>query len=120
MSDVVNRATKELRRSVNTPDFPVADWIINPDLSAVAGFASKYWRIVGDVVSLISAAERNAVDMAEQAGRLDSVAEEIDQIQSFSRAFAEIVLDEFNILRSQHGLPDRTLAQIKTALRNKL
>lgn len=120
MSDVLNRTTKEYRRSVNTPDFPVIDWIRNPDLSDVVGFASRYWLIDGDAVLLMSAAERDALDAAAQAASLDAIAEQIDQIQSYSRAFAEIVLDEFNNLRSRHGLPNRTLAQLKTALRNKL
>lgn len=29
--------------SVNTPDYPEADWVINPDLSAVEGVPQGYW-----------------------------------------------------------------------------
>lgn len=36
------------------------------------------------------------------------------------RAFAEVVKDEINILRGQHGLAARTLAQLRTAIRNKV
>ncbi len=36
------------------------------------------------------------------------------------RAFAEVVKDEINILRGQHGLADRTLAQLRTAIKNKV
>lgn len=35
MADVLNRITREFIQSANTPDYPVADWIHNPDLSAV-------------------------------------------------------------------------------------
>jgi len=35
-------------------------------------------------------------------------------------AFAAILIDEINILRSQHGLPDRTLVQLKTAIENRI
>ena len=35
-------------------------------------------------------------------------------------AFALIVKDEINILRANHGLPDRTNQQIMDALKNKL
>lgn len=35
-------------------------------------------------------------------------------------AFADIIRDEINILRSQHGLPDRTLTQLKNAINNRM
>ena len=64
MSAVLNRTTKQFIPSANTPDFPVIDWIINPDLSAVGGFPSRYWIITGDIVTLMTPAERAAVDLA--------------------------------------------------------
>lgn len=67
MADVLHRTTKQLLRSVNTPDYPSEDWIINPDLSAVGGYASKYWLISGDAVSLMSEADRATLDAAEAA-----------------------------------------------------
>ena len=36
------------------------------------------------------------------------------------KAFAEIMLDEINILRSEAGLNDRTMTQFKNAMKNKL
>ena len=69
MATVLNRTTKQLIPSANTPDYPVADWIINPDLSAVEGFASVYWVITGDIVTLMTQGERDAVD-AEIANSL--------------------------------------------------
>jgi hypothetical protein len=36
------------------------------------------------------------------------------------RALALVLLDELNTLRQQHGLPARTAAQLKAALRQKL
>lgn len=36
------------------------------------------------------------------------------------KALAAVVMDEINILRAQHGLADRNLAQLKTAIKNKL
>lgn len=64
MADVLHRQTLELRRSVNTPDFPSEDWAINPDLSAVANVAQRYWKLTGDVVSEMSTEEKAAVDAA--------------------------------------------------------
>jgi hypothetical protein len=36
------------------------------------------------------------------------------------KAFALVVLDEVNLLRSQHGLVERTAAQLRTAVKSKL
>ena len=35
-------------------------------------------------------------------------------------AFADIIKNEINILRAEHGLPDRTLGQLKTAIINRV
>jgi len=36
------------------------------------------------------------------------------------KAFAEIIMDELNILRANDGLNPRTMQQLKTAMKNKL
>lgn len=144
MATVLNRTTKALIESANTADYPIVDWIINPDLSAVAGFASKYWTISGDAVSLLDQAGRDAVDAAILSAERDAVAAAMDAVEDYSRAFALVVLDEINLhatritdvlnavdaasnlatLKSAVALipdvPTRTIAQLKTALRNKL
>lgn len=120
MATVLNRTTKQLIESANTPEYPIGNWIINPNLSAVAGFANKYWIITGDAVTLMDAAQRAAVDAAELTAQLNAISNGIDAAGTYARAFAEIVMDEINILRANDGLAPRTLAQLKTALRNKL
>ena len=123
MADVLHRTTKEFKRSASTSSFPVADWIINPDLSAVGTFPSKYWIITGDTVTLMNAAARNAVDAQEAT---DAVAEDraenklrIDD-ERVLKAFALIVLDEINVLRGQHGLAARTPVQLVNAIKGKV
>lgn len=64
MAYVVNRTTKELKTSVNTPDYDSADWVINPDLSSVSGVPNRYWKIDGDTISPMTGPEREAVDAA--------------------------------------------------------
>jgi len=59
MANVLHRASKQYRPSVNTPDFPKEDWIINPDLSAVENVPKKYWKIIGDAVSEMTPAEKD-------------------------------------------------------------
>lgn len=120
MANVLHRTTKQYFQSVNTPDYPTIDWIINPDLSAVTGFDSKYWIITGDVVTLMSQAERDAVDAADLEAARDGIVNILDGTEEILRAFASVMVDEINILRANHSLPDRTLAQLKTAIRNKM
>ena len=120
MSDVVNRITNQYLRSVHAPDYPVGDWLHDPDLSAVVGYGSQYWVKTGDVVTLMDQAARDAVDAQILSDNRDVVANELDSIEGIMRAFAGVVLDEINTLRTVHSLPDRTLVQLKTAIRNKL
>lgn len=64
MADVLNRTTKEYRKSANTPDFPKADWIISPDLSAVAGVPVEHWKITGDAIAPMNKTEIATIDDA--------------------------------------------------------
>ena len=64
MSDALNRETLAYLRSINTPDYPVESWVINPDLSAVEGVPPRYWKLTGDAVSEMSQAEKDVVDAA--------------------------------------------------------
>jgi hypothetical protein len=62
MADVINRLSREYRRSVNTPDYHLSDWLINPDLSRVAGVPWRYWKIVGESVVEMTTEEKAIVD----------------------------------------------------------
>ena len=108
MATVLNRTTKQLIRSVNTPDYNPVDWIINPDLSAVEGFPSIYWTITGDVVTLQNQSERDATDAAIAAALITDQKTEAEQlhddVEALSRALRAVVLltvGELNALRTQ-------------------
>lgn len=60
----VGSGTVRVLLSVHTPDYPVANWIHNPDLSALAAVAQVYWKVVGDLVQEMIPAEKDAVDLA--------------------------------------------------------
>lgn len=62
MAAVLNRVTKVYLPSANTPNYNTVNWIINPDLAAVAGVPIIYWKITGDIVSEMSLAEKAVVD----------------------------------------------------------
>jgi len=118
----LHRTDKRLLNSIAEADLPesVANYIEEPDMSAVAGEPSKYWVITGDNVTLMDQAARDAVDAAAETAQLDSIADELDQTRTIMRAFAEVVLDQVNDLRADHGRNALTLAQLKTAVRGKL
>jgi len=144
MANVLNRTTREFIQSANTPDYPVVDWIHNPDLSAVAGFDRRYWIVTGDAVSLMDAGARAALDAATLEAARDDLANQIDQTEDILRAVVLMVLDELNAHSAKinalltaidnasslanlktavaaiSDLPTRTAAQVKTAIRNKL
>lgn len=67
MADVLNRITRELRTSQHEPDYNPAEWIINPDLSAVANVPQSRWIIDGDTVRPPDAGEIAAFDAADLA-----------------------------------------------------
>ena len=120
MASVLHRTTKRYLESVDPVQHLVADWIHFPDLSAVAGFPKQYWIINGDAVSLMDQSARDAVDAANVLSRREGVFAEMDDIESLIRATAVVVRDEINLLRTEHGLPLRTLAQVRSGIRSKL
>ncbi len=144
MANVLNRTTKEYRQSVNTPDFDPVDWIINPDLSAVQGVSNRYWVITGDTITEMSQAEKDALDYATLQAARNAIANQIDQNEDILRATLLVILEELNahalkingILDSADNAtsladfktrmaaiadyPQRTIAQLKTSVRNKL
>ena len=106
MADVLHRITKQFLRSVNTPAYDPADWIINPDLSKVENVSTRYWKIIGDTVSEMSQAEKDAVDVSIEQARIafERQGAKDEYERRLWKAFALVVLDEINLLRIEHGL----------------
>jgi len=90
MADVLNRTTLQYLRSVNTPDYPTVDWVINPDLTPVVGVPQKYWKLTGDILSEMTQPEKDAVDAAEAAAVLLTKAD-AQQTEELSTTSAEYV-----------------------------
>ncbi len=68
MADVINKQTLEYLKSVNTPDYNSANWIINPVLPDCD---RKYWKIASGKVKEMTVSEKATVDQNE----LDALAE---------------------------------------------
>ncbi len=60
MMNVLNRTTLEYIKSANEAIYPTASWIHDPDMSSVSGVPSRYWKIVGDAVQEMTAAEKDS------------------------------------------------------------
>jgi len=144
MANVIHRTTLEFTRSVNTPDFPEPTWKHNPDMSAVAGVAFRYWKWDSGAERPVemTQAEKDAVDAAETTAEENAIMADIDA-KTLTQALALAILDEINLhatrttaildaidranslgdVKTAIGaidVPTRTVAQLKTAIRNKL
>lgn len=128
--DVVATPQKVLQviPSANTPDYSSrSDVVVNPDLSALDLINRKYWKHDAGSIVEMTAGEKTAQDTAEAnqatADRRTSAEAGVDakdDLGMIFRAFAEVMKDEINVLRAQHSLPDRTISQLKTAIKNKI
>lgn len=59
----VGNGTVQVINSGNTPDFNPANWLINPDLSALSGVPRVYWKITGGTtVEEMTSGEKTQVD----------------------------------------------------------
>lgn len=117
MADVVNRTTKEYLVSVNTPDYPAQDWIIDPDLSAVAGWLPKYWIINGDAITLMDQAARDAVDAAEITAHNNAESDDADDNAGASneamwQSFREVI----SSLTKTHNKLANRIREVERAL----
>ena len=50
--------------SVHTPDYPTADWALDPDVSGLSAVPRNHWKWDGAAVVEMSQAEKDAVDAA--------------------------------------------------------
>ncbi len=123
MSTVVRRTTLTPIYDVSTSKYDIAYFFFDPDLSAVANVPERYWQESGGVFSEMDQTGKDAVDAVILTRKTQQerkfAKDEIDG-KRVLKAFAEVVMDEINILRAEHGLPARTLFQLVTAIKNKI
>ncbi len=146
MGSFVHRITFQQLNSTDPNSLPesVSNYVEGPDLSPVVGVPRIYWVLTGDIFSEMGPAAKSAVDIVLENAKFDSIADELDAIETITKAFAEVVLDELNthslqineVLSAIEGASNfnqvkanfsaitgstpRTLAELKTAVRGKL
>jgi len=110
MPNYLHRTSKQYLTSRSPADLDEqeANYIQDPELSAVVGFPSIYWTITGDVVSLMSQGERDAVDAAILAAQVTEEKTGAESLYDLSQAEARalramvlLIVDELNSLRTQ-------------------
>lgn len=115
MASVLNRTLPIYRQSVNTPDFPVAEWHINPDVSAVLHLPVQYWKRDGDNPVLpMSQAEMDALNAAAKTVRDDNAV--TNQDNETIRA----LLAAINALETNAGLRNTTIDVIQTNAKSRM
>ena len=111
----------------------VAENITCPDGTDVISPSGER-RILGYVKILDGTVVRNATqeeintfaasetddDNIRQASEATSYFQQDPKLRRILTAFADIIVSEINILRSEHGLANRTLSQLKTAIINRI
>lgn len=117
MASAIHRVTLIYYARVNTPDYSLIEYIINPDMSAVAGIPRHYRKIVGDSVLPMTVDERAAVDDAINQEKEDNEIQE--SARGIHRRLLLTMIEEFNVLRPLHGLADRTPQQFRNRMRQK-
>lgn len=126
MASGINRNTLEVRDRGLARNSTDPDWIINPDLSAVAGQPKKYWKIVGDSVALMTQAERDSVDSAAAAAAKAAVKEQAKALIDGAsepvvalvfEAVGTVIKAELEGIKQGNPLQSRTLAEVKLAMK---
>ncbi len=126
------------------------DFVVDPDLTAVSGIDRRYWKHEAGSIVPMTAGEQSAQDAADAAAltasRRQFGKDTLDDATQgiLLRAFADIVKDEFNIVRgwtrdfqtevaaatnladfkarvaTLPTLNDRTLAQLRAAIQARI
>ncbi len=74
MSTVVNRVTLEVKVSVNTPEYPPSDWLINP---TIPDAPKRYWIVEGDGLREATEEEKGPIDVEYLAQQKESRIQEL-------------------------------------------
>jgi len=74
MANVIHRVTKQYLKSVNTPDYPASEYIINPVLPDCD---SSEWVIEGDTIRETTQDEKDAKIAEKAAKEAEKLAKEL-------------------------------------------
>jgi hypothetical protein len=91
MANVLNRTTKEYLLSVNTPDYPETEWLINPAIPEGVDINSRNtFTVSGDAIVANSKLEKDVLDAADEAVRTTRVHAVYDEILAASKGAEDL------------------------------
>lgn len=146
MGNFLHRTTLSYLYSVSPNELtePLVNYVVEPDMSPVAGEPVKYWKLTGDILSVMNQTEKDAVDAQLLSDSRDATVDPLDDVEDLLRHIVDKTIREVNLLRqwimdykaevaaaTSHGnlktrvaamndLDDRTFSQFKTQVRNDL
>ena len=101
--------------------------MVNPDLSLIESVDRKYWKHEAGSIVEMAPTEKSMVDADaftkityDRGTSADNQVDSNDSVGMVIRAFAEVMVDEINLLRAEHSLTPKTVAQLKNAIKNKI
>ncbi|NOR85399.1 hypothetical protein GQ473_04720 [archaeon] len=102
MANVFNRRTKIYKKSVNTPDYPENEWIINPTF--VPNCEAKYMVVDGDNIKEMTIKEKAVIDYIAPIPKPEPpTTEELEKIRNVNVAskIANVytIADEISMVR---------------------
>lgn len=59
----VGTGTIQIIYNVDAADYSTDEWLINPDLSSVENYHINYWKIVNEIIVLMTDSEQNGVNI---------------------------------------------------------
>jgi len=94
----VHRTTFQVLPSTSTASLtePEANYVKDPSPWPFTTEPARYWLLTSDVFSVVDQATKDAIDTALLVASRDELANDIDRAETYLRAFALVVLDEFN------------------------
>ena len=76
--NVLNRTTLRYAEDVELDNYPVEDWVHDPDMSGVDMDWPRYWVLTGDVVSEMNTSEKIAHDATDLPDIIASKVQQLD------------------------------------------
>lgn len=92
--------------------------IINGVLWTGITIDSRFWQSVQDWIKAGNIPD--PMDIPPPPPTNQELADDLAFQDNVFKAFAQVILEEINILRTEHALPIRTIQQLKNALANKI
>lgn len=114
----LHRTTKKYLRSVPEADLPeaVANYIEEPDLSAVTGEPTQYWVVVGDTVSLMDQVAKDIVDAEEVIAKNDQSAAEASALVDVRQRDGAVIRQLIESLTKTHNKLANRIREVERAL----